>query len=180
VAGALGLAVVFVYVLFYYRLLGLIIWGGLAIAAALNVGIVLLMGRLNGYTLTLAGIAGLIVAVGISADSYVVFFERVKDELREGKTVRTAVDRGWERSFHTLISANTVSFLAALVLWFLAIGAVRGFAFTLGLATFIDFFAAWFFGRPAVTLLARTGLLTPGRAGMGSRQVGAAAASGRA
>jgi preprotein translocase subunit SecD len=108
-----------------------------------------------GYALTLSGIAGLIVAIGISADTYVVFYERVKDELREGKTVRVAVDRGWTRSFHTLVSANTVSFLAAIILYLLAIGAVRGFAFTLGLATLIDFFAAWFFGRPLVTLLAR-------------------------
>jgi preprotein translocase subunit SecD len=180
VAGGLGLAVVFLYVLFFYRILGLVIWGGLAIAAALNVGVVLLMGELIGFTLTLAGIAGLIVAVGISADSYVVFFERIKDEVREGKTIRTAVDRGWERSFHTLVSANTVSFLAAIVLYVLAIGAVRGFAFTLGLATFVDFFAAWFFGRPVVALLARAGLLTAGRMGIGVGSVKPAAASGRA
>jgi preprotein translocase subunit SecD len=163
VAGAIGIGLVFLYVLLYYRGLGLVIWVGLSIAAALNFGIVILMGKLMGFTLTLAGIAGLIVAVGISADTYVVFFERVKDEVREGKTLRTSVDRGWQRSFHTLVSANSVSFAAALVLYLLAIGPVRGFAFTLGLATLIDFFAAWFFARPAVSLLTRTRLFQEGR-----------------
>jgi preprotein translocase subunit SecD len=163
IAGIVGLAATFLYVLVFYRGLGLVIWGGLAIAAALNVGIVLLMGKLIGFTLTLAGIAGLIVAIGISADSYVVFFERLKDEVREGRTLRTSVDRGWARSFHTLVSANTVSFAAAVVLYVFAIGPVRGFAFTLGLATLIDFFAAWCYGRPAVSLLTRTRLFQEGR-----------------
>jgi preprotein translocase subunit SecD len=163
IGGILGIALVFLYVLLYYRGLGMVIWVGLAIAAALNVGIVILMGRWIGFTLTLAGIAGLIVAIGISADSYVVFFERLKDEVREGKTLRSSVDRGWQRSFHTLVSANTVSFLAALLLYWLAIGPVRGFAFTLGLATLIDFFAAWFFARPAVSLLTRLRLFQEGR-----------------
>jgi protein-export membrane protein SecD len=163
IGGALGIGLVFLYVLLYYRGLGMVIWVGLAVAAALNVGIVFLMGRWIGFTLTLAGIAGLIVAIGISADSYVVFFERLKDEVREGKTLRTSVDRGWQRSFHTLVSANTVSFLAALLLYWLAIGPVRGFAFTLGLATLIDFFAAWFFARPAVSLLTRLRLFQEGR-----------------
>jgi preprotein translocase subunit SecD len=163
VAGAIGIGLVFLYVLLYYRGLGLVIWVGLAIAAALNFGIVIVMGKLIGFTLTLAGIAGLIVAVGISADTYVVFFERLKDEVREGKTLRTSVDRGWQRSFHTLVSANAVSFAAALVLYLLAIGPVKGFAFTLGLATLIDFFAAWFFARPAVSLLTRTRLFQEGR-----------------
>jgi protein-export membrane protein SecD len=163
IGGAVGLGLVFLYVLLYYRGLGLVIWVGLAIAAALNVGIVILMGQLIGFTLTLAGIAGLIVAVGISADTYVVFFERLKDEVREGRTLRASVDRGWQRSFHTLVSANAVSFLAALLLYIFAIGPVRGFAFTLGLATLIDFFAAWFFARPTVSLLTRTRLFQEGR-----------------
>jgi protein-export membrane protein SecD len=163
IGGAVGLGLVFLYVLLYYRGLGLVIWVGLAIAAALNVGIVILMGELIGFTLTLAGIAGLIVAVGISADTYVVFFERLKDEVREGRTLRASVDRGWQRSFHTLVSANAVSFLAALLLYIFAIGPVRGFAFTLGLATLIDFFAAWFFARPSVSLLTRLRLFQEGR-----------------
>src|SRR6266702_1820759 len=163
VAGGLGLAAVFLYVLLFYRGLGLVAWGGLGLAAALNVGLVFLMGRLIGFTLTLAGIAGLIVAVGISADSYVVFFERLKDEVREGKTLRASVDRGWQRSFHTLVSANTVSFAAAVVLYLIAIGPVRGFAFTLGLATLIDFFAVWCYGRPAMSLLTRRGMFQEGR-----------------
>lgn len=163
IGGALGIGLVFLYVLLYYRGLGMVIWVGLGLAGALNVGIVILMGKWIGFTLTLAGIAGLIVAIGISADSYVVFFERLKDEVRDGKTLRTSVDRGWQRSFHTLVSANTVSFLAALLLYWLAIGPVRGFAFTLGLATLIDFFAAWFFARPAVSLLTRLRLFQEGR-----------------
>ncbi|HEX6381940.1 MAG TPA: protein translocase subunit SecD [Acidimicrobiia bacterium] len=163
IGGAVGLGLVFLYVLLYYRGLGLVIWVGLAIAAALNVGIVIIMGDLIGFTLTLAGIAGLIVAIGISADTYVVFFERLKDEVRDGKTLRTSVDRGWQRSFHTLVSANAVSFFAAVILYVLAIGPVRGFAFTLGLATLIDFFAAWFFARPAVSLLTRLRLFQEGR-----------------
>ncbi len=163
IAGAIGLAATFLYVMLYYRGLGLVIWLGLTIAALLNVGVVLLMGKYQGFTLTLAGIAGLIVAIGISADSYVVFFERLKDEVRDGKTLRTSVDRGWQRSFHTLVSANTVSFAAALILYLLAIGPVRGFAFTLGLATLVDFFAVWMVGRPVVTLLTRTRLFQEGR-----------------
>jgi protein-export membrane protein SecD len=163
VAGILGLALTFLYVLVFYRALGLVIWGGLLIAAALNVGIVLLMGEVIGFTLTLAGIAGLIVAIGISADSYVVFFERLKDEVRDGRSLRTSVDRGWARSFHTLVSANSVSFLAALILYLFAIGPVRGFAFTLGLATLIDFFAVWTYGRPAVNLLTRARVFQEGR-----------------
>jgi preprotein translocase subunit SecD len=162
-AGIIGLAATFLYMLLYYRGLGLVVWVGLAIAAALNLGIVILMGRWIGFTLTLAGIAGLIVAIGISADTYVVFFERLKDEVREGRTLRSSVDRGWKRSFHTLVSANTVSFAAAVVLYLVAIGPVRGFAFTLGLATAIDFFAAWFFIRPAVALLTRLRLFQEGR-----------------
>jgi len=163
IGGVLGIGLVFLYVLLYYRGLGMVIWVGLGLAGALNVGIVILMGKWIGFTLTLAGIAGLIVAIGISADTYVVFFERLKDEVRDGKTLRTSVDRGWQRSFHTLVSANTVSFLAALLLYWLAIGPVRGFAFTLGLATLIDFFAAWFFARPAVSLLTRLRLFQEGR-----------------
>ena len=122
----------FLYVLLYYRGLGLVIWVGLVIAGALNVGIVIIMGDLIGFTLTLAGIAELIVAVGISADTYVVFFERLKDEVRDGKTLRTSVDRGWQRSFHTLVSANAVSFLAALLLYIFAIGPVRASPSPLG------------------------------------------------
>ena len=163
IAGVVGLGAVFLYVLAFYRGLGLVVWAGLGIAAALNVGLVILMGKLIGFTLTLAGIAGLIVAVGISADSYVVFFERLKDEVREGKTLRSSVERGWSRSFHTLVSANTVSFLAAALLYWRAIGAVRGFAFTLGLATLIDFFTVWLFGLPSVSLLTRTRLFREGR-----------------
>jgi preprotein translocase subunit SecD len=163
IAGIAGLAIVLLYLISFYRGLGMVVAAGLLATIAIDVGVILLMGDLIGFTLTLAGIAGLIVAIGISADSYIIFFERIKDELREGRTVRAAVDRGWQQSFRTLIAADTISFAAAVVLYALAIGPVRGFAFTLGVATIIDVFKAWFFARPTVTLLARTDLLRSSR-----------------
>jgi preprotein translocase subunit SecD len=163
IAGAVGLGIVLLYLLFFYRGLGMVVAAGLLATIAIDIGIILLMGDLIGFTLTLAGIAGLIVSIGISADSYIIFFERVKDELREGRTVRAAVDRGWQQSFRTLIAADTISLAAAVILYILAIGPVRGFAFTLGVATIIDVFKAWFFARPSVTLLARTDLLRSSR-----------------
>ena len=162
IAGAIGVALVFLYVLLFYRGLGLVVWTGLILSGLINVGLVILFGQLITFTLTLAGIAGLIVAVGISADSYIVFYERLKDEVRDGRTIRASVERGWKRGFRTIISADTVSFTAAVILYIFAIGDVRGFAFTLGMATLIDVFTAWFFTRPAVTLLTRTRLFQEG------------------
>jgi preprotein translocase subunit SecD len=169
VLGALiGLGLVIIYSLLYYRGLGIVTVVGLGIFAALNWAMVVILGNTIGFTLTLAGIAGLIVSVGISADSYVVFYERLKDEVREGRSLRQSVDRGFTRAFRTILAANFVSFLAAATLYLLSIGEVRGFAFTLGLATLLDVVVAFLFTRPIVTLLTRTRLFREGRfVGMG-------------
>ncbi|MCA1825074.1 MAG: protein translocase subunit SecD [Frankia sp.] len=162
-AGTLGLAIVIVYTLAYYRGLGLVTVLGLGIFTALDYALVVVLGELIGFTLSLAGIAGLIVSVGITADSYVVFYERLKDEVREGRTLRSGADRGWARAFRTILAADVVSFLAAATLYLLSIGAVRGFAFTLGLSTLLDVAIAYFFTRPTVLALTRTKLFSEGR-----------------
>jgi preprotein translocase subunit SecD len=163
VAGLLGLALVVVYSLLYYRGLGIVTVLGLLVFGGLNWALIVILGHTIGFTLTLAGIAGLIVSVGISADSYVVFYERLKDEVREGRSLRQSVERGFSRAFRTILAADFVSFLAAATLYLLSIGEVRGFAFTLGLATLLDVTVAWMFTRPVVTLLTRTKPFTEGR-----------------
>jgi preprotein translocase subunit SecD len=155
-AGAVGLALVIAYCMVYYRGLGIVVVASLGVAAAITYAMVLLLGTSMGFTLTLPGIAGLIVAVGITADSFIVFFERLRDEVRDGKSLRLAVEAGWRRARLTIIAADSVSFLAALVLYIFAIGVVRGFAFALGLTTLIDVFIVFFFTKPLVSLLART------------------------
>ena len=132
IAGAIGLALVLVYSLLYYRVLGLLTALSLVASGAMVFAILVLLGRYINYTLDLAGIAGLIIGIGTTADSFVVFFERIKDEIREGRSFRSAVPRGWARARKTILSGNAVSFLAAAVLYVLAIGQVKGFAFTLG------------------------------------------------
>ncbi|MGA8987310.1 protein translocase subunit SecD [Aeromicrobium sp.] len=156
VAGIIGLILVVFYCLFYYRGLGLVIIGSLLVAAALTYVMVLLLGQGVGFTLTLPGIAGLIVAIGITADSFIVFFERIRDEVRDGKSLRLAVEAGWVRARGTILAADAVSILAALTLFIFAIGVVRGFAFALGLTTLIDVFVVFLFTKPLVSLLART------------------------
>jgi preprotein translocase subunit SecD len=155
-AGAIGLVLVIVYCLIYYRGLGLVIIGSLLVASALTYVLVLLLGQGLGFTLTLPGIAGLIVAIGITADSFIVFFERIRDEVRDGKSLRLAVEAGWVRARSTILAADAVSIIAALTLFIFAIGVVRGFAFALGLTTLIDVFVVFFFTKPLVSLLART------------------------
>lgn len=155
-AGLAGLLVVIVYLLLYYRGLGLVAIGSLLVAAALTYGMVLLLGQGVGFTLTLPGIAGLIVAIGITADSFIVFFERLRDEVRDGKSLRLAVESGWERARGTILAADAVSIMAALILFIFAIGVVRGFAFALGLTTLIDVVVVFLFTKPLVSLLART------------------------
>jgi preprotein translocase subunit SecD len=155
-AGIAGLLLVIVYSLFYYRGLGLVVICSLLVAGLTTYASVLLLGRAISFTLTLPGIAGLIVAVGITADSFIVYFERLRDEVRGGKSLRTAVEAGWVRARTTILAADAVSFLAALVLYIFAIGVVKGFAFALGLTTIIDVFIVFFFTKPVVTLLART------------------------
>jgi protein-export membrane protein SecD len=162
-AGIIGLALVMLYVLLYYRALGLVIWLGLAVFTAAIYTVMALLGQAAGLSLSLAGVAGIIVSIGITADSYIVSFERLKDEVHSGKSMRAAVDRGMVRAFRTILVADFVTGAAAVVLFFLAVGPVRGFALTLGLATLIDVLIAYFFTRSAVTLLARTKRFSEGR-----------------
>ena len=154
-AGGLGLIIVVIYSLLYYRVLGVVTILGLAISGLITYAMVSILGKQIGFALSLAGISGFIVAVGITADSFVVYFERLKDEIREGRTPRSAADRAWVRARRTILSANTVSFLGAIILYFLSVGSVRGFAFTLGLSTLIDVLVVFLFTRPLVSWLAR-------------------------
>jgi preprotein translocase subunit SecD len=155
-AGIIGLILVLIFSFLYYRGLGLVVVMSLAISAALTYASVVLLGKSIGFTLTLAGIAGLIVAIGITADSFVIYFERLRDEVREGRSLRSSVETGWARAKHTIIAADSISLLAAAVLYILAVGGVKGFAFTLGLTTLIDLLIVFIFTKPLVTLLART------------------------
>jgi preprotein translocase subunit SecD len=155
-AALVGLLLVVVYSFIYYRGLGVVSVSSLAIAAALSYLSVVLLSRYASFTLSLAGIAGLIVAIGITADSFIVYFERLRDEVREGRSLRAAVERGWGRARRTILVSDTVSFLAALLLYILSEGDVRGFAFTLGLTTLVDVIVVFLFTKPMVTLLART------------------------
>ena len=155
-AGAFGLFLVVVYAFLYYRGLGIVAISSLAIAALLTYLSVVLLSLYESFTLSLAGIAGLIVAIGITADSFVVFFERLRDEVRDGKTLRAAVERGWQRARRTILVSDTVSFIAAAVLYKFAISDVQNFAFTLGLTTVVDVVVVFLFTKPMVTLLART------------------------
>ncbi len=155
-AGIIGLILVVIYCMLYYRGLGLVVIASLLIAGLITYACVLLLGHAYGFTLTLPGIAGLIVAVGITADSFIVYFERLRDEVRDGRTLRTSVETGWVRARMTILAADSVSMLAAVVLFIFAIGVVKGFAFALGLTTFIDIFVVFFFTKPMVTMLART------------------------
>jgi preprotein translocase subunit SecD len=159
-AGLIGLVALALYLAFYYRILGVITWFGMAVWAILAITLTALLGRYAGYSLTLAGVAGLVVSIGITADSYIVFYERLKDEVRKGKTVRTAVQPAFKRAWHTIVAADIVTIMAAAVLYVLAISSVRGFALTLGLATALDMFVVYFFKRPLVFLLARNDRLT--------------------
>ncbi len=163
IAAAIGLLLVVFYSLFYYRGLALVSVASLASAAALSYLAVILLGKYQDYSLSLAGVAGLIVAIGITADSFVVYFERLRDEVREGRTLRAAVERGWGRARRTILVSDTVSFLAALLLYIFAIGDVKGFAFTLGLTTLIDIAVVFLFTKPMVSLLARTKFFSSGR-----------------
>ena len=160
-AGLLGLLLVMGYTIFYYRALGVVVVLGLVTTGALIYAIISLLGATSaGLTLDLSGMTGLIVSVGITVDSYVVYFERLKDEVRAGRSVRSSVDRGFKSAYRTILSADAVSFLGALVLWILSIGAVRGFAFMLGLSTLVDVTTAYTFTRPLVILLGRNPLFT--------------------
>jgi preprotein translocase subunit SecD len=156
IAGVVGILLVFIFMALYYRLLGLIVAAGLAVSGALIWTIISFLSKTQGLALSLAGIAGLIVSVGVTVDSYVVFFERLKDEVRAGRSMRNSAQRGFAGAWHTIVVADMVSLIGAVVLWYLTVGSVRGFAFFLGLSTLCDLFVAYCFTRPAVLLLART------------------------
>lgn len=154
-AGIIGIILVALYMVAYYRILGLVVIAGLTVTAAATYALVAFLGDRVGLALTLAGVTGLIVSVGVTVDSYIVYFERLKDEVRTGKTVRSSVDRGFTQAFRTILAADIVSLIGAAVLYLLAIGSVRGFAFFLGLATLIDLIISYTFMHPLVTILAR-------------------------
>ena len=159
-AGLGGIIVVMVYMLLYYRALGLVVMIGLGVGGSILYSILAELSQTSSLTLTLSGVTGIIVSIGITVDSYVVYFERLKDEVRAGRTVRQSVERSFARAFRTVLTADLVSFLAALVLYLLTIGSVRGFAFTLGLSTLLDVFTAFFFIRPAVIWVGRRRSIT--------------------
>ncbi|EIV93222.1 protein translocase subunit SecD [Frankia sp. QA3] len=178
-AGAIGLVLVVAYSFLYYRALGIVVVASLAVSGAIIYASVVLLGAAIGFTLTLAGIAGLIVSIGVTADSFVVYFERIKDEVQAGRTVRAAADRAWPAARRTMLSADTVSFLAAAVLYILSIGSVRGFAFTLGLSTLSDVLIMFIFTRPTVTLLVRRRLFSVSRfSGLSPKTIGGRATAG--
>jgi preprotein translocase subunit SecD len=156
IAAAIGLGLVVIYSFLYYRGLGLVSVFSLVIAGGLALLSVMLLTKYQNFALELSGIAGLIVAIGITADSFVVFFERLRDEVREGKALRPAVEAGWKRARRTILVSDTVSFIAAILLYYFSIGEVKGFAYTLGLTTLIDVIVVFLFTKPMVTLLART------------------------
>jgi preprotein translocase subunit SecD len=169
IAGGVGLALVFIYCLFYYRVLGLLTILSLALSGLVVYAVLVLLGRWIGFTLDLAGVAGFIVAIGITADSFVIFFERLKDEMREGRSFRSAVPRGWVRARRTILSADAVSFLASAVLYLLAVGQVKGFAFTLGLSTVLDLIVVFLVTHPLVALASNSRVFgSPALSGLGS------------
>ena len=175
IAAGIGLFLVILYSLFQYRLLGLVTVGSLTVAFTLSYFLITFLSNSQGYRLSLAGVAGLIVAIGITADSFIVFFERIRDELRDGKTLESAVEAAWTRAFRTILASDTVGFLAALVLYLLAVGNVRGFAFTLGLTTVVDLIIVTLFTAPVMKLLARTRFFSSGHplSGLDPRGLGA-------
>ena len=158
-AGLIGLALVLLYMILYYRALGLVVVLGLSVSGMLLYTIVCYLGT-KGLALTLAGTVGVIVSVGVTVDSYVVYFERLKDEIRSGKTIRSSVDRGFARAYRTILAADASSFIGAVLLYLLTVGSVRGFAFFLGVSTLLDVITAYFFTRPMVILLGRNRVFT--------------------
>ncbi|OEU88934.1 preprotein translocase subunit SecD [Streptomyces abyssalis] len=167
IAGAIGLGLVVVYLIAYYRGLSLIAILSLLVSAALTYTIMSLLGPAIGFALNLPAVCGAIVAIGITADSFIVYFERIRDEIREGRTLRPAVERGWPRARRTILVSDFVSFLAAAVLFIVTVGKVQGFAFTLGLTTLLDVVVVFFFTKPLMTVLARTRFFSSGHSWSG-------------
>ena len=162
-SGLIGVLLVLLFLLFYYRLLAIVVVGGLGVSGLLLWSVISWLSKSNGLALTLSGAAGIIVSIGVTVDSYVVFFEKLKDDVQQGRTLRNSAARGFERAWRTILAADTVSLIGAVVLWWLTVGSVRGFAFFLGLSTMADMIVSYFFTRPAVLLLARTKLFNRGR-----------------
>ena len=177
-AGFVGLALVLLYMLLYYRALGLVVILGLCVWASLMWSIISLLGSTSGLALSLAGAVGIIISVGVTVDSYVVYFERLKDEVRAGKTIRSSVDRSFSRAFRTILAADISSFIGAALLYLLTVGSVRGFAFFLGLSTVLDVVVAYFFTRPLVAILGRNRFFTEARYVGVARGLAAAPAGG--
>ncbi|HEY1739805.1 MAG TPA: protein translocase subunit SecD [Acidimicrobiia bacterium] len=165
-AGVIGLALVAIYMFIFYRVLGMVVWFGLALTGMVLFTMVTWLGDLQGVTLTLAGVTGIIVSVGVTVDSYVVFYERLKDEVRTGKTVRSSIEVGWKRAWRTIVAADAVALIGAGVLYVLTIGSVKGFAYFLALSTIVDLVLAWCYMHPLVSLMSRRASLV-GRAGVG-------------
>jgi preprotein translocase subunit SecD len=163
IAGLLGLALVAVYMVAYYRMLGLVVIAGLLLVGGFLYTITCWLGATVGLTLTLSGVVGIIVSAGTTVDSYIVYFERLKDEVRSGKTIRSSLDRGFARSFRTILAGNLVSLIGAALLYFLAIGSVRGFAFFLLVTTILDLLVAYFFMHPLVSIIGRKESFTKAR-----------------
>ncbi len=158
IAGLLGLALVAVYMVIYYRILGAIAVVGLTVFGSLLVGTIILLGQTQGTTLTLAGVTGVVVSIGITLDSYIVYFERIKEEFHSGRPLRPSIDHAYPGAFSTILKGDTVTFLAAVLLWLLAIGPVKGFALTLGLATVVDVIISYFYTRPSTWLVGHSPL----------------------
>ncbi|WP_318217765.1 protein translocase subunit SecD [Streptomyces sp. SCL15-6] len=175
IAGAIGLALVVLYLLLYYRGLSFIAVASLLVSAGLTYVIMALLGPTIGFALNLPAVCGAIVAIGITADSFIVYFERVRDEIREGRTLRPAVERGWPRARRTILVSDFVSFLAAAVLFIVTVGKVQGFAFTLGLTTLLDVVVVFLFTKPLLTLMARRKFFASGHkwSGLDPKSLGA-------
>lgn len=163
ISGLVGVLLVLLFLLVYYRRLAVVVVFGLMISSAILWSVISLLSQTNGLALTLSGVAGIIVSIGVTVDSYVVFFEKLKDEVRSGKSLRNSAQRGFDSAWKTILAADTVSLLGALVLWYLTVGSVRGFAFFLGLSTLCDIVVAYYFTRPAVILISKAGFMNRGK-----------------
>ena len=163
VSGLIGVLLVLLFMLLYYRLLALIVVFGITLSGLVQWNVISLLSSTNGLALSLAGIAGIIVSIGVTVDSYVVFFEKLKDELKTGRTLKNSAERGFKSAWRTILAADIVSLIGAFTLWYLTVGSVRGFAFFLGLSTLCDIVIAWFFTRPTMLMIARTKRFQRGR-----------------
>jgi len=163
VAGLIGAGLVVIYLFAYYRALGMVVVLGTLVWTALNYSVIAWLGETQGLALSLSGVTGIVISVGVTVDAYVVYFERLKDEIRSGRTIRASIDRGFQRAFRTILAANVSSFIGAFLLYALTVGPVRGFAFFLGLSTVLGVIVAYFFTRPLVALLGRSEVFTSHR-----------------